>query len=155
MDNELKEQYKSDIMDLIKKNRNGEISFIEIEGEINYRAGDNYLMLNSIRKGYKNLILWVNFDLEIVKAIEELFAEDILEIRPSSAPVYCFRMYFCRRLRKERFDPNFLYDDDGLKFPVAKKVNHAYVRPRWLPTIISLKGESKLSIHKRKSIASH
>ena len=110
MDEAQRIEIKERIVDFVKNERPG-TSFAEIEDGFPELFGGQYVL--EIRK---NIILWVNFNEEGIKVIEELFKEKKIFAHPSQLLVY-------------------VIDGRALKLPIAKRTID-YKEPHWLPVVL-------------------
>lgn len=67
--------------------------------------------------GDKNIFLWVGVSKNAITALDQLAADDIIDIVGTSELVY-------------------IADGGGLEYPLAKSIRK-YKSPRWLPSVIN------------------
>lgn len=65
----------------------------------------------------QNIVFWFGMSEEFVKALNELTKEKKITVKPTSPNVYTM-------------------DGIVIWLPIAKRPNHTYKKPRWLPVVL-------------------
>jgi hypothetical protein len=103
---------KRQIVDLVKR-YHGNVSFAELEQNIEGFKGD-FLW----GAADKNVFFWFTLSESAVNALDQLFHEDAIEIKPTSLLVYMF-------------------DGAVPEVPIARQFRRNYKKKRWLPVVIN------------------
>ena len=110
---------KDNLLNLFKKYPG--TSFAEIMGWFPEAKGDLAMCLND----NPTIILWTNLSQEFMDIIKELLDEKIIRIQSCHFFVY-------------------LADGHFLGLPIAKRLDHHYKKPRWLPAVFILAKKDKI-----------
>ena len=94
------------------------ISFVELSNAVEGFDGDYGLEWG---EEDSNIFLWMSMSKEAINAFQDLFKEGIIEVASTHPLVY-------------------IIDGRIPKHPIAKRINHKYKKPRWLPVAMALVG---------------
>lgn len=105
---------KTKILDYVRE-KGGGVSMVELSRDIPGFNGNRAMFSGE----GTNIVVWNGISQEAIDALAELVQDNQIEVKATQPFVY-------------------LIDGGGLDLPLAKRTNHHYKKPHWLPVAISL-----------------